>query len=52
MTKKGFNVPYSELHELYMTKVKQINVGTERWNKEFGIKEIIDIMHDILLKNF
>jgi len=52
MNKKGFNVPYTELKGLYMAEVKKINVGAERWNREFGVKEIIDIMHDILLKNF
>lgn len=52
MSKKGYNVPHSELYELYASEVKKINVGLERWRREYGIKEIISIIYDIILKNF
>lgn len=52
MSKKGYNVPYSELYELYTSEVKKIDVGPERWRREYGIKEIISIIYDIILKNF
>jgi len=52
MNKKGYDVPCSELYELYDTEVKRINVSPETWQKEFGIEEIISIIYDILLKNF
>ena len=39
------------LHEIYIAKIESLNLKDGEWSIRFGIKEIIDMIYDIIEKN-
>ena len=51
LTKNGelLSITPQALYELYDKKVKDLNISDEIWRENYGVKEIISIIYEILI---
>jgi hypothetical protein len=51
LTKNGEPLPITApaLYELYDKKIKDLNISDEIWRENYGVKEIISIIYEILI---
>jgi hypothetical protein len=40
------------LHKIYSSEIEALNLKDGEWNLRFGVKEIIEMIYDIIEKNF
>lgn len=46
------DIDSDKLLALYTEKIRSLNLKEGEWSSRFGIKEIIDMIYDIIEKNF
>jgi len=51
LTKNGepLSITPQTLYEIYSQKVKDLNISDELWRENYGVKEIISIIYEILI---
>ena len=47
--RENLSITPQALYEIYNKKVKNLNISDELWRENYGVKEIISIIYEILI---
>ena len=48
----GLDIDIEKLHECYTAEIKAMNLKEGEWSLLFGVTEIVNLIYDIIEKNF
>jgi len=52
LRKNNLEIDNHKLHELYISEIESMNLKDGEWNLTFGVCEIVNLIYDIIEKNF
>ena len=52
LRKHNIDIDSEQLHEYYTAEIKTMNLKEGEWNLLFGVTEIVNLIYDIIEKNF
>jgi len=52
LLKVNINIDYEKLHEYYKAEIERMNLKEGEWNVMFGVKQIVNLIYDLIEKNF